>query len=215
MNLDVGGVHHQPFIIGVVDDHIQRFLPDSPVPPTTRTMVRVISISIVRGQIPPEPAPYPIRGSPSARHPEHRVQEQPVVLGWPSQLPRPSRQVKLQKFPYSVRHIVAPMRCRTFHTPHSHLFPQFHLCYHFVHTPWKSGRKVLTGQRHWGSKAELSRNTLHGNASGPADGLAAGLVQTGGRILGTMLQAMGSLPCLPNCPSFPDTRVRLATAAAR
>ena len=101
MHLDVAGVDHQPLKVGIVNHRLQKLGPDVSVPPAAKPPMGVLPVPVVRGQIPPQPAPYLIRGSAGAQNPEHCVQKPAIVPvsrhgagsgpgGPPCQLPRAS-----------------------------------------------------------------------------------------------------------------------------
>ena len=66
-----------------------------------------------------------------------------------------------------------------------------------------------------GNKADVSRITDHSCPSRTAQKLAAAWATTKGTILRTTLRPVAPPPVRPDRPSFPATRVRLATVAAR
>ena len=132
----VAGVNHQPLEVRFINDGIEKVFPHSAISPAAEATMGVFPVSQVWWQVPPEPAPYLIRGCPSAQVPKHRVQEQPLVPGGPSFFPWTTRQVGLKKFPNLIRNVVASMPCRHISTPHL----PFHnsnvpSCYCFDDTP--------------------------------------------------------------------------------
>ena len=73
MGLNIAGVNHQPFEIGVIDHRLQQSGPHSTVPPAAEAPVGVLPVSVVRRQIPP--------GRSGAQNPAHGVDEPTVVMG--------------------------------------------------------------------------------------------------------------------------------------
>ena len=53
MDLDMAGIDHQPFETGLVNCCIQRFFSDALVPPTAKTAMGVLPVSVIRGQVAP------------------------------------------------------------------------------------------------------------------------------------------------------------------
>ena len=67
----------------------------------------VLPIPVIWRQVPPEPAPYWIRGRPRTQNLKHRVHKPAVVLGRSSRLARFPGQMGLQVFPDPVRKSLA------------------------------------------------------------------------------------------------------------
>ena len=126
VRLDISGVYHQPLEIRVIHHRLQPSGPHAPVPPAAEAAVGVLPVSVVRGQIAPEPAPYLIRGSAGAQNPAHSVDKPPVVIGRLASLALFTGRMRPQPLPNGIGHIVAPVRWRhTPHLPHSPRFQQF------------------------------------------------------------------------------------------
>lgn len=105
----------QPLQIGLVNQPRQQAFPDALVPPAAKPPVRILSILVIRRQIPPRTS--------SAQHPEYRVDKTPVVLGPSSPDPLPPRQMSLKEFPMPLADVM-PMIRRGLRRPcHARLLP--------------------------------------------------------------------------------------------
>jgi hypothetical protein len=82
------GVNHQPFKVGLINQRLKELFPYSFISPTDKALVHGSPFTILRRQITPRRT--------GAQYPEHRIDEQPIVLCNTSPLPALSRQVRLQ-----------------------------------------------------------------------------------------------------------------------
>ena len=73
MRFGVTGVNHKPFKVRLVDDHLQKFFPDSFISPATEAPMRVFPIAVLLRQIPPR--------STGAQNPDNRIHECSIVSG--------------------------------------------------------------------------------------------------------------------------------------
>ena len=91
-------VNHKPFIIRIINQNFQQFLPDAFSPPPDESLMDRPPSSVIWWQITP-------RGS-GSQYPKNRVNEAPVILGNSSPLPPLSWQMRLQQRPYFVAYIM-------------------------------------------------------------------------------------------------------------
>ena len=98
MHLNVCGVYHQPFEIRINHKLFQQLLPDSLVPPTAEPAMCVLPVPVIGRQIPP--------GSTGTQNPEHRVDEETIVPGFPAPGTLTARKKRFQQPPDPVRNIV-------------------------------------------------------------------------------------------------------------
>lgn len=71
MNLDMGGIHHQPFHIFFSRQDEHQLRPDAFVAPTDETAVGVAPATVIGRKIPP--------GCAGAQYPENGIDELPVI----------------------------------------------------------------------------------------------------------------------------------------
>jgi hypothetical protein len=69
----MGGVYHEPFEVGIVDEDLQQPLPLPGIPPAAEPAMDVFPVTVVRRQV----APWRT----CAQHPKHGVYELPVIAG--------------------------------------------------------------------------------------------------------------------------------------
>ena len=108
MNLDMAGVDHQPFIVGLSYQLLQQRFPNAFVPPAAKPAVRVFPVAVVRRQVTPRRA--------RAQNPENRVNKQVVVFRRAASGAVATGQAGFQQLPNLVRYIVSAVRwlCHAF-----------------------------------------------------------------------------------------------------
>ena len=104
VNLNVAGVDHQPFVVGLSNQFFQQPLPEALVAPSAKASVGIFPIPVVGRQV----APW---GS-SAQDPEHGIEKKPVVFGLSSPEALLPGEMGFEKFPGSFREVMAAVdRC--------------------------------------------------------------------------------------------------------
>ena len=73
MNLGVGGVDNEPFVIRGINESLQQPLPDSFVAPTAKAPMGIFPIAVVGRQVAPWRS--------GAQNPQDGVNEEAVVFG--------------------------------------------------------------------------------------------------------------------------------------
>ncbi len=94
----MAGIDHQPFVVRLVDQDIEKFLPNALVSPADETAVRVAPTAIRRRQIAP-------RGA-RPQNPEDGIDKLAIVFGNPAPYALAPRQVRLQQSPGFIGYIV-------------------------------------------------------------------------------------------------------------
>lgn len=99
VNLDVAGVDHQPFVVGIFDEDFKQGFPQPFIAPAAKATVGVLPIAVIGRQVTP--------GRTGAQNPEYRVDELPVIPCNSTPDSLAARQVGLQKTPGMIGNIVA------------------------------------------------------------------------------------------------------------
>ena len=77
------GINHQPFEIGLVDQHLEQGFPDPAITPAAKPLMGVFPTPIGRWQIAPR--------RPGAQNPKDGIDELAIVLGHAAPLARAAR----------------------------------------------------------------------------------------------------------------------------
>jgi hypothetical protein len=113
MGLDVAGIDHQPFKVGLVDHLLQQLFPDALVAPAAETAMGVFPVPVVRRQI-------ALRRT-GAQNPQNAVEKTPVVLGDTAPMTSLSGKMRAEQFPGVVAQVVTVIRGGWHHLqPSSH-----------------------------------------------------------------------------------------------
>jgi hypothetical protein len=101
MNLNVGSIYYEPFVIGIVNQRFKYLFPNAFVAPTTETSLNSVPVAVIRRQVAPWRA--------GAQYPQHGVNKQPGIMGITAPCPLVSYRVRLQQFPNCIRYIMPSM----------------------------------------------------------------------------------------------------------
>ena len=119
MDLAMAGINHQPFIVRIINQYLQKFLPHPLVAPTDEATMRVTPTPIVRWQITPR--------STCTHNPEYRIDKKTIIVGDAAPTPLATWKMGLKKRPNSVTNIVPTVRCYAHnHAFHEQKAPQSH-----------------------------------------------------------------------------------------
>src|ERR1700679_405312 len=102
MDLDVAGIDHQPFKVGLVDHLLQQLFPDALVAPAAETAMRIFPVPVVRRQIAPR--------RPGAQNPQNAIEKTTVILGDTAPLTSLSGKMRGKQFPGVVAQIMTVIR---------------------------------------------------------------------------------------------------------
>ncbi len=111
MDLAVAGVDHQPFVIGLVNQNFQQFLPYAFISPTDETAMRVAPAPQIGRQVTPRSA--------RANDPENSIYKQSIILCHPAPCAFAPRQMWFQQCPCLIRNIMPSVR-----RSHANLLPK-------------------------------------------------------------------------------------------